>query len=801
VGCSPWPGRQAPSKASVAPAARKALALKQYMPAITLPEVNASIEGRASHRLERDPRSRVRPAFELVESKLHPPWLRPGIVPRTALVQRLLASHAAPVICVVAPPGYGKTTLLAQWATRKGGRVGWVTVDRRDNDPVVLLTYVAVALDRVEPIDPGVFGALAAPGVSVVGTVLPRLAAATAALTQPLGLVVDNVELLDNPQCLDALVELAAHLPTGSQLALAARATPRLPVALRAAPGRVVAIGVAELRMDQPEAHALLEGAGVWLGDAEATELVWRTEGWPVGLYLAALTRKEGPAGDPRQGGAGFSGDDRFVADYLWDELLSRLPQPTVSFLTRTAVLDRMCGPLCDAVLDTTGSAEVLASLAGANLLLLPLDRHRQWYRYHHLFRGLLRAELDRRAPELVAQLHLRAAAWCEANGLPETAIDHAQAAGDADRVARLVAGLARATYASGRVDTARRWVGWFDEQGLIARYPQVAVQGGLLHALLGHPAAANRWADAAERGAAAARAAGQEPSTMDAMLALLHAFLCRNGVERMRADAELTRARLGPDSQWRAPALLLEGTAYLLAGQADRADPILAHTVQVATHAEALPAASLALAERCIVALERNEWPRAETLTEQALGIVRAGQLDDYINSALVYAVAARTALHRRDLPRAHQHLARAARLRPQLTYAIPWLAVQALLELARAYLALDDVAGARMVLGEANDILRRRPDLGTLPQQAAQLRSKTSGIRVGIVGASSLTKAELRVLPLLPTHLTYREIGERLYLSHHTVKTQAISIHRKLGVSSRGQAVERARQLGLGV
>jgi len=595
----------------------------------------------------------------------------PGIVPRIMLVERLLASPAAPVICVVAPPGYGKTTLLAQWARRKGGRVGWVTVDRRDNDPVVLLTYLAVALDRVEPIDSGVFGVLTAPGVSVVGTVLPRLAAAVAALTQPLGLVVDNLETLDNPLCLDAIVEVAAHLPTGSQLALVARATLGLPVALRGVAGRVVAIGVDELKMDQREARALLEGAGVQLGDAEASELVWRTEGWPVGLYLAALARKAGPAGGPRgDAGAGFSGDDRFIADYLWDELLARLPPPTVSFLTRTAVLDRMCGPLCDAVLDTAGSAEVLVSLAGSNLLLLPLDRQWQWYRYHHLFRGLLRAELDRREPELVAQLHARAALWCEANGLAETAIDHAQAAGDADRVARLVAGLARATYAAGRVDTARSWVGWFDEQGLIDR-----------------------------------------------------------------------------------------------------------------------------------MAMERHDWPQAATLAEQALAIVRAGQLDDYINSALVSAVAARTALHRGDVQRAHERLARAARLRPLLTYAIPWVAVQALLELARAYLAVDDLAGARVVLREANDILRRRPDLGTLPQQAAQLGSKASGIPGRIGGASSLTKAELRVLPLLPTQLTYQEIGERLYLSQHTVKKQAVSIHRKLGVSSRSQAVECARRLGLGV
>jgi LuxR family maltose regulon positive regulatory protein len=166
---------------------------------------------------------------------------------------------------------------------------------------------------------------------------------------------------------------------------------------------------------------------------------------------------------------------------------------------------------------------------------------------------------------------------------------------------------------------------------------------------------------------------------------------------------------------------------------------------------------------------------------------------------SSLIHAVAARTALHRGDRPAADQHLARAARLRPMLTSALPQLAVQTLLELARVYLALGDVGGARVVLREANDVLQRRPNLGSLPQQASQLRAQLTPVRGGIIGASSLTKAELRVLPPLSTHLSYREIGELLYISHNTVKAHSLAIYRKLGVSSRSQAVERARQLGL--
>jgi LuxR family transcriptional regulator, maltose regulon positive regulatory protein len=718
------------------------------------------------------------------------------------LLDRLLASQTAPMICVSAPPGYGKTTLLAQWGERKGHRVGWVSIDRRDNDPVVLLTYIAVALDRVEPIDPGVFQALAAPGVSIVATMVPRLASAVTAMTCPVALVLDQVELLDNRECLDALAELALRLPAGSQLALASRRTPHLPVAPLHSHGQVIKVGVAELAMDQREAHALLEAAGVVLSEADMTELIRRTEGWPVGLYLAALALK---AGGPRHS-AGFAvtGDDPFIADYLRSELLAHLPPELVTFLTRTAVLERMSGQLCDAVLDVKGSSQVLASLEDSNLLVVPLDRHREWYRYHQLFHELLLAELERREPELVGELHARAAVWCEANGLPEVAVDHARAAGDADRVARLVASLVFRTYSSGRVDTVRRWFGWFEDRGLVERYPPVAVLGGWIQALAGRPAGAERWADAAERRVAATEAVsvGQRPpdgSTIEGYLAMLRALVCRDGVNRMRADTQAALAGLSPGSPWRTATRVMEGVAELLDGQADRADVILAHAVEVGMHTGALPAVSTALAERSLIAIQRDDWRQAETLADQALTILAAGRLDDDVMSPLVHAVAAQTALHRGDVPEGKAHLARAARLRPLLTYAIPWGAVQTMLELGRAYLMLDDLAGARAVLRQARDVLQLRPNLGILPAQVQELQSGLDTAHRASQGASSLTTAELRLLPLLATHLSFAEIGQRLYVSRNTVKSQAVSIYRKLGASSRSEAVQRAQEIGL--
>jgi LuxR family maltose regulon positive regulatory protein len=712
-------------------------------------------------------------------------------VPRTALLERLAAADAVPIVCVVAPPGYGKTTLLTQWARRGDRDVAWISVDRRDNDPVVLLAYVAEALDRVEPLDRRIFRALASPGASPAA-VVPRMAAALASMRRPVALVLDHVEALENPECLDAMAELALNLPEGSQLALASRVWPRLPVARLRAQGRLVELGAEDLAMDEPEARALLEGAGTRLAEHELADLVERTEGWPVGLYLAALAVR---AGASRKGGLAFTGDDRFMADYLRSELLDHLSPRTVRFLTHTAVLDRMSAPLCDAVLGAKGSDQVLASLERANLLLIPLDRHRQWYRYHHLFRELLRAELGRREPRLVAELHARAAGWHQANGLPELAIDHAEAAGDVDQVAELVAALAQPTYASGRWTTVGRWMAWLDDHGAVERYPQVAVVGTWFQVLSGRPASAERWEAAAAKGAAGA----PTDDLIHAWLALMHALLCRDGVERMGADARRALEASGPGAPWPAVGLLFEGLAYLLAGDPDRADPVLTRAVVVGTDLLALPAVSFALAGRALVAIGRGRWDQADPLAERALETVSAVGLEDYVTSPLVYAVAARAAARRGDPGLARERLVAAARPRPLLTYALPQLAVQSLLELVRAYLAVDDVAGARVVLREARDILVVRPDLGILPGQADELRDTLATIGAGTVGASSLTTAELRLLPLLATHLSFREMGERLFVSRHTVKAQAVSVYRKLGVSSRSEAVERLHETGL--
>jgi len=735
------------------------------------------------------------PSFLLEESKLRPPMSRPGSVRRTGLLDRLRASPDTPVVSVVGPPGYGKSALLSQWARDTPRRVAWVSIEDEDNDPAVLLAYIAAALDRVQPIDVDVLRTRAPPGMSVAATVARRIATAMGGMVDPVALALDHTELLHNHQCRDAIAELAVHVPPGGQLVLASRGQPPVPVASLRARGSVLEIGVEDLAMDEPEARALIEGAGVELADSEVAELVLHTEGWPVGLYLAAQALRSG--GRRPTAGFAFSGDDRLMADYLRTELLSRVPRGRMSFMTRTSVLERMCGPLCDAVVDGTRSASLLEAMEGSNLLLVPLDRRREWYRYHKLFQQLLRAELTQREADVVAKLHARAAAWYEANGLPEMAITHAQAGGDADQVARLVTARTLVAYAGGRLETVDRWFQWFDDHDLIDRYPSVAVLGAVLRAVMGQPGAAERWAAVGER--ASVTETLPDGSPLEAWQAQLRAFLCRHGVGQMRRDAVLARDGLAPGSQWRASALALEGISWLLDGEPERADPILAQAVEVGLDVGALPATAAALAQRGIVAIGRGDWADAEALAEQGRAILRDGHLDDYGPGTIVHALMARTAARRGDLPRAREHLGHAARLRPQLTYAMPFLAVQTLLELARGYLALADAAGARVVLREAGAILRLRPDLGSLPREAAELRSTLDTLHVGSVGASSLTTAELRLVPLLSTHLSFPEIGDRLHVSRHTVKTQAISVYRKLGVSSRSEAIERVRAIGL--
>jgi LuxR family transcriptional regulator, maltose regulon positive regulatory protein len=458
-----------------------------------------------------------------------------------------------------------------------------------------------------------------------------------------------------------------------------------------------------------------------------------------------------------------------------------------------------MSGSLVEAILEQPGSAATLAELARSNLLLVPLDRRGKWYRYHHLFRDMLLAELDRMEPGLVPVLRRRAAGWCLRNGLLEEALEYSMAAGDVDAAARLAENIWVPTARQGRISTVQRWFRWLEDRDGVAGHPLLAMLASILSVQTGRPAEAERWAGVIDRWQDQDASRPEDPAA-EAWAALQRAVLCRHGVGQMRADADEAARRFAAAGM-AAPAIpLMQGIAQVLSGDLDGGDASFEETLSAEEQAGAPDVFAAALCERSLVAMARRDWDRAGALAGQAGAVLRRAGLAECYVTSLVCAVQARAALHGGNVPAARQQLVRAQRLRPLLTYAIPHLAVQARIELTRAHLALADLAGARTLMREIDELLRRRPGLGTLTGEAQALRTRLSKEpSPGVPGASSLTAAELRVMPLLATHLSFSEIAAELFLSPHTVKSRMKSIYRKLAASTRNQAVTRARELGL--
>jgi LuxR family transcriptional regulator, maltose regulon positive regulatory protein len=732
-------------------------------------------------------------AFDLISAKLMPPLVRPGTIRRSSLPERLARDDSHPIVSVVAPAGYGKTTLLSQWAEADTQAFAWISVDEGDNDPRVLLTYIAAALDAVEPVGQRVFDALASPNSSVPGSVVPRLCNAFASITSSVTLVLDDVHLLRNREGQAALSVLAEHVPPGSRLVFASRDQPPVRIARLRASGMILEIGAGDLSLTAREAASLLAAADVRLGDDELAELHRRTEGWAAGLYLAALYLREG--GSLSGTAASFGGDDWFISEYVESEFLARISRRQRAFLTRTAVLDRMSGPLCQAMLDLPGAAAILTELADSNLLLVPLDRRGRWYRYHHLFRDMLRAELERTEPGLVPELRRRAANWCQRNALPEEALEYSMAAEDVEAAARLMETLFLPVYRQARMATLQRWFWWLDDRGGMEGHPLAVIWASFTAAAIGRPTEAERWADAVDRWQYQDASRPADP-VAEAWAAALRYSLCRRGVEQMRADADEAADRFAAASIVAATVPTGQGIARVLCGDLDGGDAFL----EEATRMEDYGAPNViahALCQRALISIERHQWGQAEALASQARSVLDRAGIEKY---SLLCAVRARLALHRSDAAAARRELVSAQELRPLLTYAAPPLAIQFRVELIRVHLALSDLAGARTLMREVDELLKRRPGMGILVGEADKLRAQLAKERGSAVpGASALTAAEMRLLPMLSTHLQQHEIAAEMYLSPHTVRAQSKSIYRKLGAASRNQAVARARELGL--
>ena len=381
----------------------------------------------------------------LLETKLYVPRSRRGLVPRPRLSERLDRGTASKLTLVSAPAGFGKTTLVTEWLAAGSGApaterpAAWLSLDRADNDPASFWTYVIAALRTVASgVGESALTLLQAPQPPPIETVLTALLNDLGATAGDIVLVLDDYHVIDASEVQGGMAFLLDHLPPWLHVVIASRADPALPLARWRARGELVEIRAADLRFTPDEAAAYLnEMMGLQLTAQDVAALEARTEGWIAALQLAALSMQG--RDDVAAFIAGFAGDDRYVVDYLVEEVLQRQPDRVQAFLLQTSILDRLSGPLCDAVTGQGGGKAMLEALDRGNLFLVPLDDRRRWYRYHHLFADVLQARLADEQPGQVPDLHRRASAWYEQNGEQPVAIGHALAAGDFERAADLV--------------------------------------------------------------------------------------------------------------------------------------------------------------------------------------------------------------------------------------------------------------------------------------------------------------------------------------------------------------------------
>ena len=735
---------------------------------------------------------------DLVWSKLRPPAPRAGLVARARLQLRLQASLQGKLCLLDAPAGFGKTTLLAQWCAGAGaGPAAWVSLDEGDNDPTRFWTYVVEAFRTVEP-DVGAIAlqALQRPSADLYRAVLPSLLNDLSTIDSRLVLVLDDYHLVTNAICHQTLDFFLDHLPPGVHVALSTRADPPLPLARMRARGELAEIRLVELEFTDEEASALLnDSMGLQLAAEDVERLAERTEGWPAGLYLAGLSLRG------RQDASGFiasfHGDNRHVADYLAAEVLARQPEAIRTFLLRTSVLERLSGPLCDAVLETERSSELLGELERSNLFLMPLDDHREWYRYHHLFAQLLRVDLGHREPELLPALHRRAAAWHRQAGTVEEAIHHATAAGDFSEAATLIARHWLGYWRRGRLATLARWLDELPDEAITAN-PPVAYVAAWIGGFCGaSKEETERWLAATEDDTWE----GELPDGIKSLAfgaALTRAALLFDDVGRSAGAARRALDLVGPEPSpfsWMAQAAL--GRALYLSGHSAEARPGLEELVRVVAPSAQPFAVMTALAVLSLIASDTDDDRTAATLARRAVeGAEAQGLLAEPL-CGIVYLALGRALIHQGAFAEAEEQLGRALEL-----FEIDSMVLhraQAMLLLASVRRGDGDLPGARALVARARELVKRSADPGILSMLLEQsVRALDTGPHRRVEGAP-LTERELAVLRLLPARLSNREIGRELYVSINTVRSHIQAIYRKFEVGTRDEAVTHGRQLGL--
>ncbi|OBA72586.1 helix-turn-helix transcriptional regulator [Mycobacterium sp. 1554424.7] len=734
----------------------------------------------------------------LLATKLHVPAMGPQLVRRTALLDALAAGRRCKLTLLSAPAGWGKTTLLAQWALSAGDdrRFGWLSLDPSDNDPVWFWMYVVAALQKISP-GVGIRAVeLLAMGADPTQVVLPTLLNDLDTIAGRIVLILDDYNLVVNRTVHQQLAFFISRMPANLHLVLASRSDPMLPLARLRASGELAEMRSDDLRFGPSEAGNLLNDVlGLDLPDADVQLLHRRTEGWAAGLYLAALSLagRTDTAAFIRT----FAGDNRHIVDYLMAEVLEGQPPQLRTFLLRTSVLGRLNGALCDAVLEKSDSTSVLEKIERENLFLVPLDSSRQWYRYHQLFGELLRTELRRSEPDLVAELHRRAAAWFESEGLVDEAVRHLVAGGDTVRSADLIAADWVDEFNAGGVSTVAGMLDLLPEETVL-QDPRLSVARAWITLSIGQLDDAATWIQAIE----ARQPADSAISAQVVVLRAVHAFKMADiaaalETARRAITLDLAEAPLGQPS-----AHCIYGSALYFSGGTREAQAVFRRAVNLAEKVGDRRARIYALGHLALISAEHGQLADAERQIRRASGSTRDLADAEHLVDVMVSLATAELLLRTRGDAAAALAAADMAVMSARQGGAIPEVA-KALSVRAEMVEHLGDRETAKAILDEVGTLLRGCADAGIARKPLAS-SERASGVAVtaphhGSAVGEELTPKELEVLRLLATRLSRREIGQRLYVSLNTVKTHQRAIYRKLGVEHRGAAVSRGRELGL--
>jgi LuxR family transcriptional regulator, maltose regulon positive regulatory protein len=735
----------------------------------------------------------------VLASKLRLPARRPGAVVRQPLLSRLSEDRPGRLVVISAPAGWGKTCLLRDWRLADtASRTAWVSVDPGDNDPVRFWAHVIASVAGVSP----GFGAaalpvLTAPGAGRMDAVLPLLVNELEVLPAPVTLVLDDYHLISNQDILRSVAFMVEHLPPALCLALAVRADPELPLARLRARGEMFEIRADDLRFTEAETAALLNGTlGLALGPADIRALQQRTEGWAAGLYLAGLSLRGRP--EPSAFIQAFAGDDRQIVDYLLAEVLDGLPAEIRSFLLRTSVLDRLSGPLCDAVTGGSGSQRLLEEMERANLFLVRLDTRRRWYRYHQLFGEVLRHELDRAEPGLAALLHRRASAWHQGHGNTAEAIGHALSVGDVADARELIASGWHACFNEGLVETVESWLDRLPPE-TVTQYARLCLIRAWLARNLGRLDEVEPWVEAAEAGVP------QGPLREGVASVESAACMLRAGHRQMTGDlagAEPPSRRAvaleeSGAPRWRAGSLATLGANLCWQGRDGEAVAVLGQVARAGRPLANYLAGVWAMGCLSAVRARAGDLDAAERDARKATDLAAGHGLSEFWITATAVITMADVLDRRGQTAEAEAaalkglELARRGRARLETACA--------LLCLARIRFHDGNSDDARARLRAAREIIAACADPGVLTELVTRTE-RVLAARTGAAGpapgrrARPLSGREQEILRWLSSDLSLREIARQLFVSYDTMKTHTRHIYRKLGVSTREQAVSRA-------